>query len=69
MEYRPDAGARFGAIWHDIWDSICEDNLDQMKTLHRRYGRRCDWQGSWGRDTIEALRRADKRRASYWGRW
>lgn len=40
---------RFGIVWHDIWDYICADNLDEMATLHRRYGRRTDWQGSWGK--------------------
>jgi hypothetical protein len=48
--YKPSKGVRYGAVWHDIWNTICEDNLPEMKTLHRKYGRRCDWQGSWGRE-------------------
>lgn len=35
--------------WHDIWPSICSDNLPEMSKLHRKYGRRADWQGSWCR--------------------
>lgn len=47
MQFTPSKGERFGMVWHDIWDNICADNLPEMATLHRRYGRRCDWQGSW----------------------
>jgi hypothetical protein len=50
LEYRPARGIRFGAVWHDIWDSMCADNLPAMEKLHRRYGRICDWQGSWARE-------------------
>jgi hypothetical protein len=66
FDYQPPKGARYGAVWHDIWDAICEDNLPEMSTLHRKYGRRADWQGSWARDTIERQRRAERNR--YW-RW
>ena len=48
-----EKGAKFGAVWHDIWDNICADNLEAMKTLHRRYGRRAEWQGSWARHLCE----------------
>ncbi len=46
-EYQPPKGLRYGMVWHDIWDDICADNLEGMKKLHRKYGRRADWQGSW----------------------
>ena len=46
-------GTRWNVVWHDIWDDICTDNWDVMKRLHRRYGRRCDWQGSWSRELVE----------------
>lgn len=49
FEYQIPKGARYGAVWHDIWDDICSDNLPEMHKLHRKYGRRCDWQGSWAR--------------------
>ncbi len=48
------AGTRWDCIWHDIWRDICSDNLKGMEKLHRRYGNRCKWQGSWGR--YECLR-------------
>jgi hypothetical protein len=47
FEYSPPKGIRYGAVWHDIWDSICGDNLPQMTKLKRKYGRRTDWQGCW----------------------
>lgn len=53
LTWKPPAGVRYGAVWHDIWDDICADNLPEMKRLHRRYGRRADWQGSWARELCE----------------
>ncbi|KKM07620.1 hypothetical protein LCGC14_1732060 [marine sediment metagenome] len=53
FEWKPPKGTRYNAVWHDIWDDICGDNLDSMKKLHRKYGRRTDWQGSWCRWTCE----------------
>jgi len=47
-------GSHWNVVWHDIWDNICSDNLEQMFKLHRKYGRLCDWQGSWCKD--ECLR-------------
>ena len=47
---------RYDVVWHDIWDNICADNLPEMHRLHRRYGRRCDWQGSWARWHCERQR-------------
>jgi hypothetical protein len=51
-EYKPEKGKRYKMVWNDIWNNICSDNLEGMKKLHRKYGRRCDWQGSWGREMI-----------------
>lgn len=45
--YKPPQGIEYGVVWHDIWPTICTDNLPEMATLHRRYGRRSRWQGSW----------------------
>jgi len=57
LTYKAPKGKRYNAVWHDIWDYICADNLDDMKTLHRKYGRRCDWQGSWCRYQCEQANR------------
>lgn len=45
--YKPEKGKRFTCVWHDIWDNICADNLPEMTKLHRKYGSKTDWQGSW----------------------
>ncbi len=50
FSYKPPKGVRYGAVWHDVWDSICRDNLPEMTKLRRRYGRRTDWQGCWAED-------------------
>jgi len=53
FQYKPPKGQRYQMVWHDIWDTICSDNLPQMHQLHRKYGRRTDWQGSWSRELCE----------------
>lgn len=55
FEYQPPKGERYDCVWHDIWDVICSDNLEGMKTLHRKYGRICDYQESWCRDRCKDL--------------
>lgn len=50
-------GTRWDIVWHDIWPDICEDHLPDMHRLHRSYGQRADWQGSWGRRLAERVRR------------
>ena len=47
FDYKPPKGKRYQMVWHDIWDDICADNLPEMTRLHRKYGRRADWQNSW----------------------
>lgn len=58
FEYQPPRGTRYSYVWHDIWPTICADNLDEMTRLHRKYGRRCARQGSWARYRCERQRRA-----------
>lgn len=47
LKYNPPKGKRYQMVWHDIWDDICSDNLPCMQKLHRKYGRKTEWQGSW----------------------
>jgi len=54
--WTPPRGTRYNVVWHDVWNDLCEDNLPEMHKLHRRYGCRCDWQGSWGRDELKYRR-------------
>jgi hypothetical protein len=60
--WSPPKGVRYNAVWHDIWDDLCADNLPLMSRLHRKYGHRADWQGSWGRAAIKY----EQRRRGWW---
>jgi len=54
--WKPSNGIRFNAVWHDIWNYICETNLKDMKRLHKRYGhwlQQPAFQGSWCREECE----------------
>jgi len=58
-------GTRWDIVWHDIWLNLSGDNLPLMHKLHRRYGRRTDWQASWGREFLERAARHDRRGGWY----
>lgn len=60
------AGVRWDCAWHDIWDDICTENLEGIGRLHRRYGRRVEWQDSWVRDLLVSRRRREKREEWAW---
>ena len=53
FDYKPPKSKWYEMVWHDIWDYICADNLPEMHKLHRKYGRRSVWQGSWCRHECE----------------
>ena len=67
MTWEAPKGKRYNVVWHDIWLNICEDNLEQMGTLHRRYGKRTDWQGSWSKaECLDRRRNGAARRGWGW---
>lgn len=57
LEWKPPKASVFDVVWHDIWPGICSSNLTEMATLHRRYGKRCGWQGSWAKELCQWARR------------
>ncbi|KKK67269.1 hypothetical protein LCGC14_2955740 [marine sediment metagenome] len=61
LVWRPPRGLKWTCAWHDIWANICTDNLAEMTQLHRRYGRRVEFQGSWCKDLLLRRRRQEKR--------
>lgn len=61
FEWKAPKGVVYDAVWHDIWDDISCENLPEMARLHRKYGRRSHWQGSWARAECEIHR--DRSRA------
>lgn len=75
-------GTRWSIVWHDIWSQISEDNLlDDSEaewgisyaTMHRKFGGRCIWQGSWGWKQARWMRdyedRIDRQRRQFVFRW
>ena len=53
FEYRPARGEVFDYVWHDIWDDISAENIEQMKKLVRQYRKpRALAQGVWSRDLV-----------------
>ncbi len=60
FDYVPPLGVRYNYVWHDIWDDITSDNLPEMHKLHRKYGRRCDYQESWCRYQCEQQKKQDR---------
>ena len=64
--WKPPVGVRWDVVWHDIWDNICTDNLKGMTKLHRKYGRRCDWQGSWAQWECKRALREERRSMRGW---
>lgn len=66
FDYAPPKTARYGAVWHDIWDEICTENLTEMTRLKRKYGRKADWQGCWSEPEVRRHLRAEKTRRGWW---
>jgi hypothetical protein len=69
MEWKPPKGEMYDCIWFDIWPTLCEDNLEEMAKLNRRYGRRTQgYRGSWGENLLKARRDRDRRqgRSGWW---
>lgn len=63
--YKPPKGKLFNMVWHDIWDSICTDNLPEMAKLHRKYGKCAEWQGSWCKEICQQHKQHEKRNRWY----
>lgn len=66
LEYKFPKGMKFSVVWHDIWPSICADNLTEMGKLHRKYAQRSQWQGSWCHAECKRLRRESRSRSYGW---
>lgn len=56
-EWKWPKGARFSAVWMDIWQQLSTDDLADMTRLRRRYSRVSDWNDCWGRTDLLRLRR------------
>lgn len=59
-------GTRWQSAWHDIWQSMCTDDLEGHARLNRMYGRRVDYQECWAHDMLLSLRREERRNERMW---
>ena len=53
-------GLKWTGAYHDLWADICTDNLDEMSKLHRKYGRRVQWQTSWCKELLQYYRQRER---------
>lgn len=66
FDWKWDKYTYYEIAWFDIWDSLdYEIHLPEMAKLHRRFGKRAKWKGSWGKEILLRQRRADKRNPWY----
>ncbi len=65
FEWKAPKNVRYDVAWYDIWRDLCTDNLSEMTKLHRKFGRKTDWQGSWGKSLLVSLKRREKKEANY----
>lgn len=48
---------RWDCIWHDIWPSICTDNLPEIAKLKHKYARRAKYQAAWVEELLRYYRK------------
>jgi len=63
LEWKPPKGETWDVAWFDIWDDLSTDNLKEMATLHRRFGKRAKWKGSWGKEFLQYRKRQEEKEA------
>lgn len=67
--WAPTKGTKYDTIYFDIWPDITGDNLEEMATLHRRFGHRKTpgaWMDSWKRGELLAQKRREKANPRGW---
>jgi len=57
-------GTRWQYVWHDIWPTICTDDLPEHTKLMRKFGHRCNEQGAWKHEHLLWQKKQEKR--SFW---
>lgn len=50
-------GTRWDCAWHDIWPSLCTDNLPEIAQLKRKYGHKVSYQAAWVEEELRYNRR------------
>ena len=60
FDWKPEKGVKFNTIYHDVWPTVNLDNLKEMTTLHRKFGRYLSpggWQSSWRHQELQSRKR------------
>ena len=50
-------GTKWDCAWHDIWPSLCTENLPEVAKLKRKYGRMVKYQAAWVEEELRDYRR------------
>ncbi len=58
--WEPPPNRKYTTIYFDIWPTICSDNYEEMKALHRRYKKYVNYKvggfmDSWCKDDVRRL--------------
>lgn len=57
FEWEPPQGEKWDTLYFDIWADKCTDNLKEMATLHKKFGRRKTskdaWMDSWCKSLLQ----------------
>lgn len=48
---------RWDCAWHDIWPSLCTDNLPEITKLKHKYAHRVKYQKAWAEELLRDYRR------------
>jgi hypothetical protein len=56
-----DKKLHWQGVWSDIWRDLCTDNLSEMATLRRKFGRKSDWHECWCRELLLYHRHQERR--------
>jgi spermidine synthase len=66
FEIKWPTGTYWDVAWYDVWPDLTTDNLSEMAKIHRSYGRRTGWQGSWGKSLLQSEKRRQDRNPWSW---
>ena len=59
--FKTSASMKWDYAWHDIWDTLCTDDLEQHTKMKRKYARRVNvWQGCWGEDFLRSQKHRER---------
>lgn len=56
-EWRAPVGSWWDVGWFDIWETIKEGDMDEVRRLRNRFYRRLGWSGAWAQEERVAMRR------------